>query len=406
MNNVTEIKNCRACGEKFPANNVFSLGVMPVVSFPDRADAPQINAPLDLVECPRCTLVQLRHTVDPDCMFRNYWYRSGVSATMRAALKDVVDSAQKFVSLKTRDAVCDIGCNDGTLLRFYPENMFRVGYEPCLELAKYANEHGVTTVHTYFTRPDIYWEHQFKIITACGMFYDLSDPGQFLEDVKWALAPGGIFIVQMNYLGSMLSNLALDNIEHEHLCYYSEKSFNLLCESHGMALVRIETNDVNGGSVRFYIQKGRDSDPFCEGWIASENTILAQAHWQNFSTQLNEMREKVQEYIEAHEIDRRGICGASTRGLALLHYLKLGSNEFVCAGDRDPAKHGRFYGFTGIPIVSEEEARAKCDVMMVLPYHFASEIIEREKEWLAQGGELLIPLPKPKVVTKEGERFL
>src|SRR5580693_5886396 len=104
MSTVTEVKLCRACGETLPETNVFSLGEMPVVSFPTDPNAAILTAPLDLTKCPRCTLVQLRHTVDPDAMFRNYWYRSGVSVTMRTALKDVVESAQKFVRLKKGDA--------------------------------------------------------------------------------------------------------------------------------------------------------------------------------------------------------------------------------------------------------------------------------------------------------------
>jgi len=44
--------------------------------------------------------------------------------------------------------------------------------------------------------------------------------------------------------------------------------------------------------------------------------------------------------------------------------------------------------------------------MMVLPYHFASEIIERERQWLDKGGELLIPLPSPMVVTKKVKTLL
>ena len=100
MENVTEITNCRACGEALPPTNVFSLGNMAVVSFPENAKDPQFYAPVDLAQCPNCTLAQLRHTVDPELMFRNYWYRSGVSATMREALQDVVNSSRRFVEFK------------------------------------------------------------------------------------------------------------------------------------------------------------------------------------------------------------------------------------------------------------------------------------------------------------------
>ena len=402
MSTVTEVKNCRACGETLPTTNVFSLGNMPVVSFPERPDAPQLTAPLDLTECPRCTLVQLRHTVDPDAMFRNYWYRSGVSVTMRTALKDVVESAQKFVKLEDGDGVMDIGCNDGTLLSFYPGNidLNLIGYEPSDVEVKFPR---IAVVRDYFgcypDDADIY-----KIITACGMFYDLSNPGEFLENVKRVLAPGGIFIVQMNYLASMLQNLAVDNIEHEHLAYYTEVSFDLLCEAHGMTVVKVETNDVNGGSIRFYVRPQPTSiDSNVIQFILDE----PKSDWFNFKVGLGRMRESIYSYALKSKHFPWGICGASTRGLALLHWLKLDNTMiFACAGDRDPRKHGRFYGSTGIPIVSEREARERCDVMLVLPYHFAKEIAERERDWMSRGGVLIVPLPVPKVITSLGEKIL
>ena len=48
-----------------------------------------------------------------------YWYRSGVTATMRNALKDIYKSSLKYINLRKNDVVLDIGANDGTLLKYY-----------------------------------------------------------------------------------------------------------------------------------------------------------------------------------------------------------------------------------------------------------------------------------------------
>ena len=286
MRQVTEIKNCRACGESLPSTHVFTLGTMPLVSFPeDPGDVP-LCAPLDLVKCRHCTLVQLRHTVDPDLMFRQYWYRSSVTGTMREALGDVVESAKRFTDLEAGDAVCDIGCNDGTLLSFYPPDVERCGFEPSGGVPRVVDllEKGIKLVPDFFITENIRkkWERRFKIITAIAMFYDLSDPGQFLEDVKWALAPGGIFVVQMNYLCTMLLNRAVDNIGHEHLAYYSAEAFFRLCAAHRMRIERLETNNVNGGSIRFYVRPGTGYS----GEITefSEASYTSRSAWENFRT--------------------------------------------------------------------------------------------------------------------------
>jgi NDP-4-keto-2,6-dideoxyhexose 3-C-methyltransferase len=65
------------------------------------------------------------------------------------------------------------------------------------------------------------------------------------------------------------------------------------------------------------------------------------------------------------------------------------------ASDRDSHKIGRKTPGTGIRIVSEEESRAlKPDIYLVGPWHFQREIIDREHQFLAQGGELIFPLPR------------
>ncbi|MEO1084592.1 MAG: methyltransferase, partial [Acidobacteriota bacterium] len=124
-----EIKSCRVCGNPHLVD-ILSLGEQYAVAFPDVAgsdvtevDAPS-KAPLDLVLCRTeddgCGLLQLRHTYDQERLYRRYWYRSGISTTMVAALSDIVRCAVDRRPLADGDVVLDIGANDGTLLDAYP----------------------------------------------------------------------------------------------------------------------------------------------------------------------------------------------------------------------------------------------------------------------------------------------
>ena len=72
---------CRVCGG--PLDPILSLGEQYVSTFlaPDQPDGPK--APLELVLCQRCRLLQLRHTVPGEVMYQEYWYRSGTNQTMR-----------------------------------------------------------------------------------------------------------------------------------------------------------------------------------------------------------------------------------------------------------------------------------------------------------------------------------
>jgi NDP-4-keto-2,6-dideoxyhexose 3-C-methyltransferase len=117
---------CRVCEGSL--ESVFSLGEQYVSNFlsPQQPDGPK--APLELVLCGRCKLLQLRHTVPGETMYQNYWYRSGTNQTMRNALADIANTAERLMNLQTGESVLDIGCNDGTLLASYKtQGIFRIG---------------------------------------------------------------------------------------------------------------------------------------------------------------------------------------------------------------------------------------------------------------------------------------
>ena len=87
MKNYKEIKACRVC-ENTNLTDVLSLGDLYVSDFSDQQNSDNgIKAPLDLVLCNSetggCGLLQLKHTVSNESMYRNYWYRSGINKTMR-----------------------------------------------------------------------------------------------------------------------------------------------------------------------------------------------------------------------------------------------------------------------------------------------------------------------------------
>ena len=98
------------------------------------------------------------------------------------------------------------------------------------------------------------------------------------------------------------------------------------------------------------------------------------------------------------------IYGASTRGGTLLQGAGIGPDQIIGAAERNPAKWGKIMQSTGIPMVSEEEARADADVFVVLPWFFKDEFVEREKEWIDNGGIMVFPLPQLELVTKRNKR--
>ncbi len=406
---------CRICDGLL--DPVLSLGELYVSDFPLPGEDDGIKAPLELVLCRHCRLLQLKHTVPAEKLYRNYWYRSGVNRTMREALADISNKAEMLMHLREGDTVLDIGCNDGTLLASYKtEDIYKIGFDPAENLASLSQEVADKIVVDFFDseafqRDPYLREHCPKIVTSIAMFYDLEDPNQFVADVKAVMHPDGLWVVQMSYLPLMLKQNAFDNICHEHLEYYSLQSFEYLLNLHDFEVVDVELNDVNGGSFRTYVRNlGADEDCFgdetCRGMAAERVRMLREQEvemglgdeeiYAEFAMWVERIKRDVVGFIQ--EQTERGrtvyIYGASTKGNTLLQYFGLDSSLIVAASERNPNKWGRMTVGTHIPIVSEAEARfAKPDCFLVLPWHFIEEFKRREMDFLSDGGRFILPAP-------------
>jgi 2-polyprenyl-3-methyl-5-hydroxy-6-metoxy-1,4-benzoquinol methylase len=406
---------CRVCeGALQP---ILSLGEHYVSDFIEPGASDGTKAPLELVLCRRCRLLQLKHTVPGDTMYRNYWYRSGTNQTMRTALADIANKAEHLAHLKGGDAVLDIGCNDGTLIAAYKiGGIHKIGFDPAENLAQYSRkivDHlvvGYFESWSFFSNPELA-THRPKVVTSIAMFYDLEDPNTFVADIKKVMHPDGLWIVQMSYLPLMLRTNELGNVCHEHLEYYSLQAFDYLLHRHDFEVVDLETNDVNGGSIRAYI-RNRNADPraFADEIYRELAVDRVQAFreeelrlgldtstpYLEFATWVDRIRQDVVGFIKEKvgQGKKVYVYGASTKGNTLLQYFGLDHTLITAAAERNKDKWGRVTVGTHIPIVSEEEARtANPDYFLVLPWHFLEEFQAREKEYLLSGGRFIVPMP-------------
>ena len=403
---------CRVCGSA-QLSPLLSLGEQYVNNFVAKDEVyTGIKAPLELVFCENCTLVQLKHTAPQELLYsRFYWYKSGVTDTMKKALRDITQKAEQFFNLKQGDVVLDIGSNDGTLLRTYTTpGIITVGVEPADNLVEEGKAGLTHLIHDFWTL-DNYWNvvgKKAKVITAIGMFYDMEDPNQFVADAAKALADDGVFIAQLMCLKNMLDSNDVGNVCHEHLEYYSFKSLEYLFNRNGLEIIDVEINEVNGGSYRVYARKIGSRTKSAHGAAErvqqvrdSEKGFESKKVYLDFFNRLEENKKKCVDFIkqEAARGKRVWVYGASTKGNVILQYYGLGPELIEGASERSQFKWGKYTVGSMIPIYSEEEARQrKPDYFLVLPYAFFNEFYEREKEWREKGGKWIVPLPKFKIV--------
>ena len=408
--------SCRVC--KSIVDPILSLGDQYVSTFlgPEQPDGPK--APLELVLCGNCRLLQLRHTVPGKMMYENYWYRSGTNQTMRDALADVTKAAGKLIQLKAGDSVLDIGCNDGTLLGSYAvPGIYKIGFDPAQNLAAFSREVADKVIVGFFEADRFLAEADLhdirpKVVTSIAMFYDLEYPQKFVSGIRRIMHTDGLWIVQMSYLPLMLKQNDFGNICHEHLEYYSLQSLEYLLDLEGLLIVDAELNDVNGGSIRVFI-RNRAADPNTFGdethrkHAAERVSALRQSEaelkldtptpYLEFAQRVQGIKQDVSSFIKKQVEQKKKIYvyGASTKGNTMLQYFGLDCSVIRGAAERNPAKWGKVTVGTRIPIISEAEARAaKPDYFLVLPWHFIDEFKVREHEFLSSSGRFIVPLPQ------------
>jgi hypothetical protein len=113
---------------------------------------------------------------------------------------------------------------------------------------------------------------------------------------------------------------------------------------------------------------------------------------------------KTTDFIDRANREGKSIWGygASTKGNTLLQYFDLDNTKIEAIAERNPDKWGLHTIGTNIVIKSEEDMReAQPDYVLVLPWHFISEFLLREREYLQKGGAFIVPCPQFRIYTKE-----
>jgi len=341
----------------------------------------------------------------------NYGYCSGLNQSMVNHLRDKVRYLERMMPLNRGDVVLDVGSNDATTLKAYHTTAIeRVGIDPTgRKFAQYYTD-DIKLIPEFFssTAYRSVQSKPAKIVTSIAMFYDLEDPTKFVREVESILAEDGIWHLEQSYMPSMLRLNSYDTICHEHLEYYSLGIVKTIVEPAGLKIVDVMMNGVNGGSFAVTIAKGanqkvKPNDAIINWLLEQEERmgLTTPRLYREFEEKVFRHREDLIRLIHALIADGKKVLGygASTKGNVVLQFCGFSERDIPAIADVNPDKLGCFTPGTHIPIISESDARAmKPDYLLVLPWHFKSGIIEREKEYLMEGGKMIFPFPEIEIV--------
>lgn len=398
MTDVKEVTVCRSC-EHTKMKKVFDIGELKINAFMPEPNTDIGTAPLTLMHCTKCDLIQLSHTVREEDLYKNYWYLSRLNKKIVDNLESIVKDVSRAVTLNQGDLVLDIGANDGTLLSFYDsDQVVRVGCDPAENIHSELEQNCDVMIGDFFNKQNwqdaTHAEAKAKIVTTVAMFYDLDDPNSFVKDIKDILTDDGVWMCQLMTARPMLDTNDLGNVIHEHIEYYTYKSLVNLMERHGLQINAVVENDINGGSYQLYIRH------YTNGSREYPEDITPK-RIKSWAKNIEKNRDDTMQFIrkEVAAGKKIYIMGASTKGNTIMQYYGLDGDTIAGAAEIHPDKIGKYLVGSSIPIVHEDDAKKEADYFLVFPFHFKELFVTKiMADWIADGGKLIFCTPEFEVV--------
>ena len=315
-----------------------------------------------------------------------------------------------MTNLSSGDLVVDIGSNDSTTLRAYPDlDLTLVGIDPTgIKFHEYYPSN-VQLISEFFSSKllnERFPDKKAKVITSFSMFYDLESPMDFMQEVYDVLADDGIWVFEQSYMPTMLKNNSYDTVCHEHLEFYALHQIKWMADRIGFNILDVEFNDINGGSFSIVVAKSLGDTrvtPQVQEILKNEDSIGLNTlkPYKDFANRVVKLKDELLKFIKTAHINGETVSaiGASTKGNVLLQYCDLSDDKIDFVGEVNAEKYGCYTPGTWIPIIPEEELLSKNpDYLLILPWHFR-EFFEKNKVY--SNTKLVFPLPELEIFITE-----
>lgn len=390
---------------------ILDLGRQPPSdAFLTKADLkkPENSYPLELYFCKRCTLVQLGCTVDPEILFRDYVYTSGMNNSLKVNFKNLVSKIVKKFKLTKSDLAVDIGSNDGTLLANYrPYGIKTLGIDPS-SATKFALAKGLATMVDFFDQNSAVRAQkkygQAKIITATNVFAHVPNLNSFMRGVIHLLTPDGIFITESGYLLDLVEKIQYDSVYHEHLRYYSLLSLTNLFKQFGLEIFDVERIGTHNGSIRVYAARaGRYPKTVSMSRLLKlekRRHLNELKTLRQFTSKATKHRLALQNLLIKIKKNGKKIVGigAPAKGNTLLNSCHLGPETIDYLAEKSDLKIGLYSPGAHILVRSEKILYTKQpEYGLILSWNIAEELMSKMKK-NGFRGKFIIPFPKPIII--------
>jgi SAM-dependent methyltransferase len=227
----------------------------------------------------------------------------------------------------------------------------------------------------------------------------------FVAAIRRILRPSGIAVIEVPYARPLIEHREFDTIYHEHLSYFSVTALDALFRRHALTLTKVVPLSVHGGSLRLFLSpvEGAPVEESVRRFSADEAALGLNRidYYRDFATKVGDLKDQLRHVLRDLKARGKTIAGygAAAKGSTLLNFAGIGTETLDYIVDRNPQKHGRYFPGVHIPILpvgTLEERRP--DVILILTWNFANEILEQLAPLRSRGCQFLIPIPDVRFV--------
>jgi SAM-dependent methyltransferase len=395
---------CRFCGKTI--TDIFiDLGNTAISNAflqKEQLNEPEAIYPLKVLYCDNCFLVQVDEVKrNEDIFSHDYVYFSSVSSGWLEHSKKYVEDMIPRFGLSEESLVVEIASNDGYLLQYFKEkNIPSLGIEPTNSTAQIALQKGIDTVVSFFNESlaiDLREQNKSAdLIIANNVLAHVPGLNDFVRGLKVLLKSTGLMTFEFPHLARLVEKTEFDTIYHEHYSYFSFYFINSLFKFHGFEVFDVQEMPTHGGSLRVFVKHKENDRLKVERSVADllnrELTagINTNEYYQGFHAKANQIKYQFLQYIAEQKLNNKKIVafGAAAKGNTFLNYSGIKPDMIECVIDDTPSKQGKYLPQSLIPVVSRKYFDTnKPDIIIILPWNFKDEIIQKlqfTKEWGAQ----------------------
>jgi methylation protein EvaC len=372
--------------------------------------------PMRVCFCKECFAVQVVDIIEPDILFRDYFY---FSSSIKTLSDHFVDYAKELTSrfLNPQEAtVLEFGCNDGVLLYPLADQGIKkvIGVDPAKNIISSINDKRITIINNYFnekvSREVVAKYGSVDLIMANNVFAHIPDIKGTTIAIKNALSDEGVFVFEVHYLGKIIDEMQYDMIYHEHLYYYSLLSAIEHFKKYDLTIFDIKHVPIHAGSIRFYVAKKNSN----RAKVISENVKLLEKEeklkaynkfesFKLFSKKVEDTKKELIELLKKLKKEGKTVAGygASGRANTIIQNCEITNDLVSYMIDDAPAKVGCYTPGSHLEILSSSVLNGDNapDYVLVFAWSFFDEIVKRNKQFIESGGKMIVPLPEVKVIS-------